>query len=80
MVGSHAESAALFSKEKVVLKKERSVKMCHHELSHYVTLQFGYIDPDFQHVLGSISYQHLHPSQTVQWVPAEELVPATTYS
>ena len=73
------EAIGFLSKESVVLRHERMIKLSFVDLTPYIHEEFGFIDPDFPHVFSSINENEV-PSEGIEWLPAEEVHPSPNYS
>ena len=49
------EAIGFLSKESVVIRHDRMVRLSFVDLTPYIHEEFGFIDPDFPHVFSSIN-------------------------
>jgi len=50
LLKTNTETLSFLTKENIITKHERSIRLSYIDLSPYLSQHFGFIDPDFPHV------------------------------
>ena len=80
LVKTNSEALCSLVTQARVNKNNYQVNILTSDLTPYVHQEFGFIDPDFPHVLSSITGADNEIDETIEWLPAESLTESTTYA